>query len=243
MESDAEADAEIAAALEKEKSKPALKEVTQPRQPIRKLVSRPRVKIPTPPPQKSPTPPPPPTPLPEFIQQFIGTEWFERYFPNCNEMVSNVFMIVFLINTFGFFLRSFFYFLQINQYVFSYLCSLRVSAPVQLLGIKICLMCCLFFLVTLFDEESSKDNACFLQFQCFCNSLWCNFQLNEITHISIYIILIILETTLGIKIEVQNLCTPVHSFLGKFILIVLNMEELFKKILLFDILLTSNTSS
>ncbi|XP_064640581.1 WD repeat-containing protein 97-like [Lineus longissimus] len=31
------------------------------------------------------TPTPPPTPLPEFISQFKGVEWFEKYFPNCNE--------------------------------------------------------------------------------------------------------------------------------------------------------------
>ncbi|XP_067652672.1 WD repeat-containing protein 97-like isoform X2 [Haliotis asinina] len=60
----------------------------KPLQPIRKLVSRPRVPLPSPSPSPeipTPTPPPPPTPLPNFIKQFIGTEWFEKYFPNCNE--------------------------------------------------------------------------------------------------------------------------------------------------------------
>ncbi|XP_048253419.1 WD repeat-containing protein 97-like isoform X2 [Haliotis rufescens] len=60
----------------------------KPVQPIRKLVSRPRVPIPSPSPSPdthTPTPPPPPTPLPNFIKQFIGTEWFEKYFPNCTE--------------------------------------------------------------------------------------------------------------------------------------------------------------
>nr|KAG5693101.1 hypothetical protein BaRGS_014051 [Batillaria attramentaria] len=68
-----------------EKPKPAVREVVQPKKPIQKLVSRPRQKLPTPPPPRSPTPPPPPTPLPDFISQFVGTEWFEKYFPNCNE--------------------------------------------------------------------------------------------------------------------------------------------------------------
>ncbi|GFS24658.1 WD repeat-containing protein KIAA1875-like isoform X3 [Elysia marginata] len=54
--------------------------------PIVKLISRPPPKAAaTPPPPRSPTPPPPPTPLPDFIKQFVGTEWFDKYFPNCNE--------------------------------------------------------------------------------------------------------------------------------------------------------------
>lgn len=84
---------EAAAAAEapppEEKPKPVVREIQQPTKPIRKLVSRPRQKVPTPPPPKSPTPPPPPTPLPDFITQFVGTEWFEKYFPNCNETVSD----------------------------------------------------------------------------------------------------------------------------------------------------------
>ncbi|ELT93743.1 hypothetical protein CAPTEDRAFT_227356 [Capitella teleta] len=39
-------------------------------------------RIPTPPPK---TPSPPPSPLPGFISQFKGTQWFDKYFPNCNE--------------------------------------------------------------------------------------------------------------------------------------------------------------
>ena len=42
---------------------------------------RPIRRVETPPP---PTPPRPVTPLPEFIAQFIGLEWFDKYFPNCN---------------------------------------------------------------------------------------------------------------------------------------------------------------
>ena len=43
------------------------------------------------PPPKSPSPPPrQATPLPDFITQFKGTEWFEKYFPSCNENVSIV---------------------------------------------------------------------------------------------------------------------------------------------------------
>ncbi|GFN75135.1 WD repeat-containing protein kiaa1875-like isoform x3 [Plakobranchus ocellatus] len=53
--------------------------------PITKLISRPPPKAATPPPPRSPTPPPPPTPLPNFIKQFVGAEWFDKYFPNCNE--------------------------------------------------------------------------------------------------------------------------------------------------------------
>ena len=71
-----------------EKPKPLLRDVQQPVKPIKKLVSRPRVKLATPPPPRSPTPPSPPTPLPDFIAQFVGTDWFEKYFPNCNESVS-----------------------------------------------------------------------------------------------------------------------------------------------------------
>ncbi|KAK3744458.1 hypothetical protein QZH41_012879 [Actinostola sp. cb2023] len=37
---------------------------------------------PTPPREPTPTPSPPPTPLPEFITQFKGTLWFEKYFPD-----------------------------------------------------------------------------------------------------------------------------------------------------------------
>ena len=64
----------------------------------------PRQKTPTTPPRKespktvpkqprliarSDIPPRPATPLPEFISQFIGLEWFDKYFPNCNENVSS----------------------------------------------------------------------------------------------------------------------------------------------------------
>ena len=37
--------------------------------------------------QTSP-PPKPKTPLPDFISQFKGHEWFDKYFPNANENVS-----------------------------------------------------------------------------------------------------------------------------------------------------------
>ncbi|KAL3860750.1 hypothetical protein ACJMK2_010825 [Sinanodonta woodiana] len=33
----------------------------------------------------SPLPPRPSTPLPQFITQFIGREWFDKFYPNCNE--------------------------------------------------------------------------------------------------------------------------------------------------------------
>lgn len=42
------------------------------------------------PPPKAATPPRPVTPLPQFISQFKGAEWFEKYFPNANENVSIV---------------------------------------------------------------------------------------------------------------------------------------------------------
>lgn len=32
----------------------------------------------------------PPTPLPSFITQFRGQDWFDKYFPNCNERVTIV---------------------------------------------------------------------------------------------------------------------------------------------------------
>jgi hypothetical protein len=42
---------------------------------------------PTPP--REPTPPPPsPTPLPDFITQFKGTLWFEKFFPDAHPDVS-----------------------------------------------------------------------------------------------------------------------------------------------------------
>ncbi|KAK7114553.1 WD repeat-containing protein 97-like isoform X2 [Littorina saxatilis] len=87
-EIEAEASAVALAAVspdQEEKPKPASREMQQPTKPVTKLVSRPRRKLLTPTPPPSPTPPPPPSPLPDFIQQFIGTEWFEKYFPNCNE--------------------------------------------------------------------------------------------------------------------------------------------------------------
>ncbi|XP_005105308.1 WD repeat-containing protein 97 isoform X2 [Aplysia californica] len=66
-------------------SEPIKRPVALPAKPIQKLVSRPKPKARTPTPPRSPTPPPPPTPLPNFIKQFVGTEWFDKYFPNCNE--------------------------------------------------------------------------------------------------------------------------------------------------------------
>ncbi|XP_059170361.1 WD repeat-containing protein 97-like isoform X2 [Physella acuta] len=54
-----------------------------PAKPVIKLISQPPKPQPVAP--RSPTPPPPPTPLPNFIKQFVGTEWFDKYFPNCNE--------------------------------------------------------------------------------------------------------------------------------------------------------------
>ncbi|XP_053401290.1 WD repeat-containing protein 97-like isoform X3 [Mercenaria mercenaria] len=84
----------------------------KPTKPIKKLVSRPpppppQPKTKTPPPPKKETPeqkhvdrvktpvpkpvtPPPPrqkTPLPGFITQFKGVEWFEKYFPNCENTI------------------------------------------------------------------------------------------------------------------------------------------------------------
>ncbi|XP_071824021.1 uncharacterized protein [Apostichopus japonicus] len=43
----------------------------------------PEPKSPSPPPPP-PSPPRPPTPLPVFISQFIGSEWFDEYFPNAS---------------------------------------------------------------------------------------------------------------------------------------------------------------
>ena len=48
-----------------------------PTPPTSKRVMRRKVETP-------PTPARPETPLPEFIAQFIGLEWFDKYFPNCN---------------------------------------------------------------------------------------------------------------------------------------------------------------
>ncbi|KAJ7382336.1 hypothetical protein OS493_035613 [Desmophyllum pertusum] len=42
-------------------------------------------RTPLPPKEPTPTPPPPPpTPLPSFITQFVGTLWFEKFFPGPN---------------------------------------------------------------------------------------------------------------------------------------------------------------
>lgn len=95
--------------------KPATPREQRPLKPIKKFISRPP---PTPPQPKQRSPPPPkvehlptpdrkpsrqrtpspmpqpvvtkrpPTPLPGFITQFKGQEWFEKFFPNCNEQVS-----------------------------------------------------------------------------------------------------------------------------------------------------------
>ncbi|XP_071172379.1 WD repeat-containing protein 97-like isoform X3 [Mytilus edulis] len=35
--------------------------------------------------QRTPTPPRPETPLPNYVTQFQGADWFDKYFPNCNE--------------------------------------------------------------------------------------------------------------------------------------------------------------
>ncbi|XP_078609393.1 uncharacterized protein LOC144880786 isoform X1 [Branchiostoma floridae x Branchiostoma japonicum] len=69
---------------------PKPKREIKPRQPIKKLVTRPLTppKPPTPsppPPPKVPTPPPPSpprplTPLPDFISQFDGTDWYKQFF-------------------------------------------------------------------------------------------------------------------------------------------------------------------
>ncbi|XP_074656785.1 WD repeat-containing protein 97-like [Tubulanus polymorphus] len=66
--------------------KPRDSGVIKPLKPIVKHVSRPPPKSPQAPPTPKPrTPTPPPTPLPDFISQFKGVDWFEKYFPNCNE--------------------------------------------------------------------------------------------------------------------------------------------------------------
>ncbi|KAK3085393.1 hypothetical protein FSP39_002701 [Pinctada imbricata] len=46
---------------------------------------KPRPVLPTAPPPREPTPPRPETPLPEYITQFKGAEWFEKFFPNASE--------------------------------------------------------------------------------------------------------------------------------------------------------------
>ncbi|XP_048577146.1 uncharacterized protein LOC5521505 isoform X2 [Nematostella vectensis] len=56
----------------------------KPKKPIEKFISRPKPPTPPPPtPPREPTPPPPPpTPLPEFITQFKGSLWFEKFYPD-----------------------------------------------------------------------------------------------------------------------------------------------------------------
>ncbi|XP_064610519.1 uncharacterized protein LOC135474835 [Liolophura sinensis] len=69
------------------KPEPLPKREPRPKRPIVKIVSQ-APPLPAHPisalPERIPTPPAPPTPLPEFIMQFKGQEWFEKYFPNCN---------------------------------------------------------------------------------------------------------------------------------------------------------------
>ena len=97
-----------------EQRPPSTPRQVKPTKPITKLISKapappspPKAKTPEPlrtppktklgpPPQKesararTPTPPPPRpiTPLPGFITQFKGVDWFDKFFPNCNESVS-----------------------------------------------------------------------------------------------------------------------------------------------------------
>lgn len=82
---------------------PIKKREVRPTKPITKFIAKvpPKPKSPTPPSSpeaeipmeipRSPTPPPPPTPLPDFIMQFKGVEWFENFFPLCNEIVSIIY--------------------------------------------------------------------------------------------------------------------------------------------------------
>ncbi|CAL1526294.1 unnamed protein product [Lymnaea stagnalis] len=63
-------------------AEPVKRPPPSPVKPINKFVSRPH---PTPVATRSPTPPPPPIPLPSFIRQFVGADWFDKYFPNCTE--------------------------------------------------------------------------------------------------------------------------------------------------------------
>ena len=65
--------------------KPAEQPVEKPAPPPPK----PRPVLPAAPPPREPTPPRPVTPLPEYITQFKGAEWFEKFFPNASENVSH----------------------------------------------------------------------------------------------------------------------------------------------------------
>lgn len=57
--------------------------------PVAKYITHPKPKPQTPVSSRSPTPPPPATPLPDYIKKFVGTDWFDKYFPNCKENVSD----------------------------------------------------------------------------------------------------------------------------------------------------------
>lgn len=75
-------------------AKPPSRREIKPLKPLVKLdlpppqpVVRPRSPLvkPSAPPPRTPTPPRPETPLPNYVSQFQGSDWFEKYFPNFNE--------------------------------------------------------------------------------------------------------------------------------------------------------------
>jgi hypothetical protein len=84
-------------------AKPPSRREIKPLKPLAKLdlpppqpVVRPRSPLvkPSAPPPRTPTPQRPETPLPNYVTQFQGSDWFEKYFPNFNENVSIVLSFV-----------------------------------------------------------------------------------------------------------------------------------------------------
>lgn len=84
-------------------TKPPVRKEVKPLKPLTKLDLPPpkppsREKSPTtlvkpvapPPKARTPTPPRPETPLPNYVTQFQGTDWFDKYYPNFNENVCNI---------------------------------------------------------------------------------------------------------------------------------------------------------